>query len=160
MGLHPQSCRQNLVAELSLPEFLILYHVCVAMPDWEVDVEILYLFGDLPLETAFLLLYSHHVFVSGPVAFNIFKTLLEEKRQILSPGITHSQTLYKDVTIWSGKLLEKDNLHANFIKSLQKTFFVVANLSKDILVETDHGLLVINWCQNEMMVISEGFVLG
>ena len=78
----------------------------------------------------------------------------------MSPGITHSQTLYIDVTIWSGKLLEKDNLHANFIKSLQKTFFVVANLSKDILVETDHGLLVINWCQNEMMVISEGFVLG
>ena len=98
--------------------------------------------------------------MGGPVAFNIFKTLLEEKRQILSPGVTHSKALYIDVAIGPGKLLEKDNLHANFIKSLQKTFFVVANLGKDILVESDHGLLVINWRQNEMMIISEGLVLG
>ena len=134
--------------------------MCVPVSHREVDVEILYLFGNLPLETAFLLLYPHHVFVGGPVAFNIFKTLLEEKRQILSPGVAHSQTLNIDVTVGSIKLLEKDNLHANFVKSLQKTFFVVANLSKDILVESHHGLLVINRCQNEMMVIFEDFVLG
>ena len=72
MSLHSHCCCQDLVAELSFPELLVLDHMGVSIADWEVDVEVFYLFWDLFLNASFLLLYPYHVLMGRPVSFDIF----------------------------------------------------------------------------------------
>ena len=132
----------------------------VSIADWEVDVEVFYLFWDLLLNASFLLLDPYHVLVGWPVSFDIFKGLFEEEGKILSFWVAHSQTLDIDMTILFWKLLEEDHLHSYFVECLEETFFVVADFGEDILVDSNHSLFMINWCQNEMMVISESFLFG
>ena len=55
--------------------------------------------------------------------------------------------------------LKEDGMQTDFVKSLDKTFFIVVYLSQDVLIQTDHGLFMINRCQDEMVVIFEGFLL-
>lgn len=86
--------------------------------------------------------------MSWPVPLNILQSLLEEKRQILSFIVTYSYALDVNMTVFFGKLLEKDYLQVNLVKSLEKTLLVVRYLSQNILVKTNCSLLVINRCQD------------
>ena len=160
MGLHSHCGCQDFIAELSFPQLLVLDHMGVSITDWEVDVEVFYLFWNLLLNASFLLLDPYNVLVGRPVSFDVFKRLLEEKGKILSFWVTHSQALDIDVTILFWKLLEEDHLHSYFVECLEETFLVVADLCEDILIESYHCLFMINWCQNKMMVISESFLFG
>ena len=66
--------------------------------------------------------------MSRPVTLDIFKSLFEVKRQILSLIVTYYQTLNKDVTILLKILLEEYNVEVNFVKSLYQAFFIIAYL--------------------------------
>jgi len=57
-------------------------------------------------------------------------------------------------------LLEEYDVEVYFVKSLQQTFFIITYLCQQILVETNHCLLVINWSQDKVEIVSESFTFG
>ena len=71
MCLHVEGSRHHFVAEISLPESLVLYGVRVAVTETEIDVEVFDLFGDLSLQAAFLFLDLDDAFVGAPVALHV-----------------------------------------------------------------------------------------
>lgn len=89
MSFHAKGSCNDLITEISFPEFIIFYDMGVSVAYWEIDVEVFDLFGYLPLQTPFLLFDLDDILVSVPVSFDSFQGLLEKERQVLSLLHTH-----------------------------------------------------------------------
>lgn len=160
VDLHVESSGQHLVHELSLPEFLVLYHVRITVAVAEVHVEVLDLLGDLLLQTALFLLDLDDAPVGVPVALDVLQRLLEEERQVLGFAARKSQALTVDVRVVLGELFEEDHLQVVLVEGLDEALLVVGELGEDVFVEADAGLLVVNWREDEVEHALEGLVLG
>jgi hypothetical protein len=95
-----------------------------------------------------------------PVTLHILQGLFEEKRHILSLIVTNHQTLNINMTVVLTKLLKKYYSCIDLIKSLQQTLFKVTYFCENVFIQTDHRLLVINRCQNKVVIVFEGFPLS
>jgi hypothetical protein len=72
MHLHVKSSSQDLIAELTLPEFLVFYHMSIAVTIREIDVEIFDWLRDLLLNASFFLLNFDDAAMGCPVSLNVF----------------------------------------------------------------------------------------
>lgn len=71
----------------------------------------------------------------------------------------YRQALNINMAVAFEKLFEKDDLQSYFVKGLEKTFLIIFDLGKSVLVKTDVGLFVVNRRKDKMEVSFEGFML-
>jgi hypothetical protein len=125
MQLHIHRGCKDLIAELSLPEFLVFYYMGVPVSVGEVNVEVFDLLRNLLLQSSPLLLDSDDVLVGCPVSLDVLESLLEEEWQIFGLSSRKCHALYVDMRVILGELLEENHLQVIFIKGLDQTLLVV-----------------------------------
>lgn len=144
MHLHVEGSRQDLIAELTLPEFLVLNHMGITVAVGEVDVEVFYGFGDLLLNASLFLFDFDNATMGCPVALYALQGLLEEKGKIHCLLTRNSKALEVDMTVVFGELLEKHSVQIVFIEGPDKALFVVAELCLDVFIKPDACLFMVD----------------
>lgn len=56
-------------------------------------------------------------------------------------------------------MLKKNRVEVYVIKGLDETLFIICDLSEEIFIKSNHSLLMINWAEDEVVIVFESFPL-